>query len=430
LRLSPAPGHAEHLFVVFDRIFDSGPNMQGVDLAQSPQPVEAMTAARQSGALAVSPAYQLLRDSGVAANQRQTSVVLAAPVHTGLNAHRPATFEGWVVMAVRGQDLLSQTLIDRAEGAVQVSLTDPAQAGTVIAVARLGSRVSDDRLDRDRVLTVGQRRWQVSMWPTRRLLALTDRGISQITGAAGIALMIMLAVVTGVLAGSRRRALHQVEQATSALRHDIDRRETVEARLREREHQLHHLAFHDPLTGLANRQLFHERLSHALTTGGERTIAVLFVDLDGFKKSTTPAATTPETSSCKPWPNAYTPAYASATPSPASAATNSRSSSSHSPSRAMPTPRLNASSPTSSNRSTSPAYPQPSPPASASPCTSRTSPTPPTTCSATRTPPCTPPSSLARPDLLMPRQSNVLPDRVDASFFRGLSRRRRLVDGV
>jgi diguanylate cyclase (GGDEF)-like protein/PAS domain S-box-containing protein len=51
------------------------------------------------------------------------------------------------------------------------------------------------------------------------------------------------------------------------------------------EDQLHHQAFHDSLTGLANRALFSERITHALELGVRRKnlIAVLFVDLDDFK---------------------------------------------------------------------------------------------------------------------------------------------------
>jgi diguanylate cyclase (GGDEF)-like protein len=55
--------------------------------------------------------------------------------------------------------------------------------------------------------------------------------------------------------------------------------------IQQREVQLHHLAFHDPLTGLANRALFLDRLEHALDRA-ERTrqpVSVAFVDLDGFK---------------------------------------------------------------------------------------------------------------------------------------------------
>ncbi len=58
----------------------------------------------------------------------------------------------------------------------------------------------------------------------------------------------------------------------------------VSARVEAAE-QLLHIATHDTLTGLANRRMLTERLSHALTRA-ERTgeaVALLFIDLDGFK---------------------------------------------------------------------------------------------------------------------------------------------------
>jgi diguanylate cyclase (GGDEF)-like protein/PAS domain S-box-containing protein len=59
---------------------------------------------------------------------------------------------------------------------------------------------------------------------------------------------------------------------------DVTERRRLEA-------ELSHQAFHDSLTGLANRALFADRVGHALDRGVRRRnlFAVLFVDLDDFK---------------------------------------------------------------------------------------------------------------------------------------------------
>jgi diguanylate cyclase (GGDEF)-like protein/PAS domain S-box-containing protein len=59
---------------------------------------------------------------------------------------------------------------------------------------------------------------------------------------------------------------------------DISERKALEEQLRQ-------LAFHDPLTLLANRNLFRDRVQHALTLAqsGRSSVAVMFLDLDNFK---------------------------------------------------------------------------------------------------------------------------------------------------
>jgi diguanylate cyclase (GGDEF)-like protein/PAS domain S-box-containing protein len=59
---------------------------------------------------------------------------------------------------------------------------------------------------------------------------------------------------------------------------DISDRKALEEQLRE-------LAFHDPLTMLANRNLFRDRVQHALSLSrrGQHRVAVMFLDLDNFK---------------------------------------------------------------------------------------------------------------------------------------------------
>jgi diguanylate cyclase (GGDEF)-like protein len=101
----------------------------------------------------------------------------------------------------------------------------------------------------------------------------------------------------------RRRAEQQVSRANEELRkanEDLERRvEERSSRLIEANRRLkeeiadreelqaksRYLAYHDPLTGLANRLLFKEQLEAALqdVSVTPSPLAVLFLDLDGFK---------------------------------------------------------------------------------------------------------------------------------------------------
>ncbi|BEP13123.1 EAL domain-containing protein [Acidothermaceae bacterium B102] len=64
----------------------------------------------------------------------------------------------------------------------------------------------------------------------------------------------------------------------------LDNRQLA-AHSQQQQDELRHRAFHDPLTGLANRALFADRIGHALELHHRtiRPLAVLFCDLDDFK---------------------------------------------------------------------------------------------------------------------------------------------------
>jgi signal transduction histidine kinase len=85
---------------------------------------------------------------------------------------------------------------------------------------------------------VPQRTWRLVVRPTHRLLPGVDLHLH-------VAAWIIGAVITGLIAGltatvltSRNRALRRVDDATTALLHDIERREEVEQQLRRRETEL------------------------------------------------------------------------------------------------------------------------------------------------------------------------------------------------
>jgi diguanylate cyclase (GGDEF)-like protein len=52
-------------------------------------------------------------------------------------------------------------------------------------------------------------------------------------------------------------------------------------------HEAQVRALHDSLTGLPNRELFDDRLAHAISLADRHdwTLAVMFLDLDQFKKA-------------------------------------------------------------------------------------------------------------------------------------------------
>ncbi len=70
----------------------------------------------------------------------------------------------------------------------------------------------------------------------------------------------------------------ELKSANDKLRLDLEERKRVELSIR-------HMAHHDALTGLPNRTLFRDRLTHAMAQADRyhQKLAVLFLDLDRFK---------------------------------------------------------------------------------------------------------------------------------------------------
>lgn len=114
------------------------------------------------------------------------------------------------------------------------------------------------------------RAWRIALLAVASLLA---PALLVVEWAGGMALDVP--VIAGGCVVLFGLVIARLEGVVADLRRTLDERTLLERELERR-------ALHDPLTGLANRVLFHDRLTHALARR-EGSVAVMFLDLDDFK---------------------------------------------------------------------------------------------------------------------------------------------------
>ncbi len=154
-------------------------------------------------------------------------------------------------------------------------------------VVKIVNRVAAAMLGREEVRLVGERIDSVFQVrsrqpsdatpladPVTQLLASGEDRLTYsnvlLSGTSGV-------VPVDVTATVIRDDQHRTDGLVLVFR-DITERQIAEEYMR-------HLAFHDNLTGLPNRALLHERMDAAIAQclGRSRNLALLFLDLDGFK---------------------------------------------------------------------------------------------------------------------------------------------------
>ncbi|MCR4346662.1 MAG: EAL domain-containing protein [Sulfuricaulis sp.] len=126
---------------------------------------------------------------------------------------------------------------------------------------------------------------EVAGTPFTRFFSLAEAG--RVIGPDGLP-----HIASGVTLTARRKdgGTVPVQLSIGAFQHGEEKLYTVVAQdISERmqfEEKLARLAYYDPLTGLPNRRLFHDRLAQALARAqrNEKLVGILFFDLDRFKE--------------------------------------------------------------------------------------------------------------------------------------------------
>lgn len=220
LVLQPNPDVDRHVFALFSRPLDgSAEGRTGIDVTVAPAPFATLQDAELARAPRISEPYELIIDQDLPPEERQASFSLVAPVLEGPDQE----LRGWVLMGIRGQDLMGG-LLDRAgQGRVAATLVVPGEdGGRPVQVARTGVDGADepggtdeDPLTASADVRIAQATWMVDVEAVTEELAGIDT--AAVAAVTGIGLSAALAALVHVLAVGRSRARTKVAEATAEL---------------------------------------------------------------------------------------------------------------------------------------------------------------------------------------------------------------------
>jgi diguanylate cyclase (GGDEF)-like protein/PAS domain S-box-containing protein len=228
------PGSTLRYLPVFGRALDGRPAAPGDDLSGSAELVGVLERARRIGGVSISEVYVLHADRRLPPGERQLSFTLAAPVFNPTSpadaadaVTTPGGHRGWVIMGLRGGDLLRETLREATQGRVDAWLTTgrgvvagagPA-TGTVVA-RWVSGPATDPGLVRGAVVPVADNLWWLRTQTTDAAARLDAGGgqLDTLVLGGGVAVSVLLAALLLMIMTSRSRALAAVERATADTR--------------------------------------------------------------------------------------------------------------------------------------------------------------------------------------------------------------------
>ena len=174
-------------------------------------------------------------------------------------AERTANTLGWVVSSFDVGTLLQQALGHNQRLGVRLQYTNPDDK--LVEVAAVGHAAGSLT---HRAVMDFDGRWTTTVTGAPIVSGVAPALQGVLIAGAGVVVTLLLSLLILTLSRSRERALQMVAEKTGQLRHQ---------------------ALHDALTGLPNRVLAIDRADQMLARArrADQPIAVLYIDIDGFK---------------------------------------------------------------------------------------------------------------------------------------------------
>ena len=203
-------------------------SVQGLELHSQPTNLAALLRARDSRALVASAPFDLYQET-----TQRTGVVLRVPVFVpDAQAPEGERFLGAVGLVLRIHDMFAHL---RREGrllGLGLRLTDVGPVGSLSAEPNWPLFATQEvsaptQFQRQFMLTVGQRQWQLQIFPTVAFSSPAEQRMPLILTAGALAMTLLLMMLVALLTQRRAQALRQVDAAGLALRHSEGRFEAV-----------------------------------------------------------------------------------------------------------------------------------------------------------------------------------------------------------
>jgi len=267
--LQPAGDREQYMPILYTYPALGNQNVYGLDALARPQTQKTILQARDTGRTTVGPLVDIVQNA-------TPSLLAYSPVY--IPGSRPATAEqrqaawsGMVVGVLRVQDWMAEATRDTGPGTMELALVDgreqPAQVVwsnvgglDLDAVAGWTSQAAISLGDGQELRLVGE--------PTPALLAAQGSWRPWVALGVGLLATFLLCATVWKWLDARRiqRTADDLQQATNRLRF---------------------LAERDPLTGLPHRDGLRSWMDEWAVRNPQRSLAVLFIDLDGFKEVNT-----------------------------------------------------------------------------------------------------------------------------------------------